>query len=88
MSNIQVDPKTGKVTFPKAEPKEKGKPTPSTDAYVAVPKTTMAKLAKLATRNGFHPDAESEKGKVNQTSKACKTLILVAIDRYLAEQGA
>jgi len=83
-----VDLKSGKVTFPKAEAKAKGTPVPSTDAYVAIPKATMTRLASLAKADGFKADAETPKGQSVQTSKACRTYILMAIDQLLTLRKA
>ena len=81
-----VDPKTGVVTFPKADPKTGA--TAADMQYVAIPKGTMANLAKLAKADGFNPDATSEQGKAIQTSKAARTYVLLAIQMLLDKRQA
>lgn len=81
-----VDKVTGKVTFPKPEAKAAAA-APVDMAYIAIPKAVMGKLAGVAVKDGFTPDAETPKGKQNQTSKACRTYILLAIEMYLVKRA-
>ena len=87
MVDAIVDIKTGKVTFPKPESKEAKEAAVSDMWYCAIPKVTLGKLGKLAAQDGFKPDAETDKGKANQLSKAARTYVLLALDMYTASRG-
>ena len=84
MANPKIDMVAGKVTFPEGEAVS----TPSDMAYVAIPKATMSKLSKLAIKDGFKPNAGTDKGVAIQLSKAGRTYVLMAIDMLLAKRGA
>lgn len=87
MVQPKVDVASGTITFPKPEA---GKPAAAAEpmAYVAIPKAKMAEVAKLAVTDGFKPDAETEKGKANQTAKACRLYVLMAIDKLIAQRAS
>ena len=76
---------TGKVEFPKAG-KGAVASVPSDMAYVAIPRTTMARLIELAYKDGLTVSSETEKGRAVQESKAARTYVLGAIASLLAKR--
>lgn len=81
-----VNKGTGIVTFPKPEAKKAAAPAEDM-AYVAIPKAAMNQLVSLAHKDGFKADAETDRGKANQASKAARTYVLLAIDMLVAKRA-
>lgn len=80
-----VDVASGKVTFPKVEPKAEKEAKDTT--YVYISKSSAAKLAGLAKQDGFSPDAQTERGVAQQTNKAVGVYVQMAIDSLIAKRA-
>jgi len=86
MTDPKFDPITGKVVFPK--PEAKAVVVPTDMAYVAIPKATIVKLAKLAAKDGADLKADTQKGSLVKASKAARMYVLGAIETLLTKRGA
>ena len=76
---------TGVVVFPKPGKTEKVK---EEHISVHIPERLMSPLRDLATADGFIADAKTDAGVKQQTNKACRAYILIAIERLIADRQA
>jgi hypothetical protein len=82
------NPVTKRMEFPKVVKDAKGKEKAVvTDAFVAVPLTTISKLVAFAKEDGADLKAESDRGKKAKETGAARTYILALIDGYIAERS-
>jgi len=81
-----VDTATGTVKFPKAE--AKAVKVAKEQIYVYITRASAQKLATLAAKDGFKPDAETERGVANQTKKAISLYVQMVIDTLIQKRGA
>ena len=86
MTHPIVDVARGTVVFPKAEAKRAK--AVKEQIYVYITKASAQKLASLAAKDGFKPDAETERGVAAQTKKAISVYVQMAIDGLIAKREA
>lgn len=85
MTVVGTDKETGKVIFEK--PKVGKKEKVEIDR-VSIPQDRMNALKKLAAKDGFKPDAQSDKGVMAQTTRAVTAYIVLAIDLLIDKRAA
>ena len=85
MADPIVDAVTGKVSFPKAEAKEKV--AAEKKGYIYLPQATLDRLVALAKQDGWKPDAETERGQKQQANKVAGIYVGMAVQMLLDKRA-
>lgn len=84
MTQPKYNPVTKKMEFPKGEAVSE----PSEFAYVAISKTTIAKLAGFGKQDGAEIKGGTERAIQTAETKVARVYILTAIDEFINARNA